>query len=105
MRQLDLDKTRTTGIDPPSGSIRPPAWPEFYGGDKVLEGPLLARTYRQSRRRDTSAMAPGSDIPAAMSDFELISSALPPGSDVADSPDVRGLLTHSRPLREIGDRW
>ncbi len=58
---------------------------------------MLARTYRQSHRRDTSAMAPGSDIPAAMSNFELISSALPPGSDVADSPSIRGVMTHSGP--------
>ncbi len=57
--------------------------------------PNLAITYRQSHRRGTSAMAPGSDIPAAMSDFELISSALPPGSDVADSPGIRGVMTQS----------
>jgi hypothetical protein len=43
-------------------------------------------------------MAPASDIPAAMSDFELISSALHPGSDVADSPGIRGVMTQRRSL-------
>jgi len=57
--------------------------------------PLMAITYRQSRSRGMSAMAPGSDIPAAMSAFDLISSALPPGSDVADSLGLRGVLTLS----------
>jgi hypothetical protein len=55
--------------------------------------PVLARTYRQSRLCGTSAMAPGSDIPAAMSGFELISSGIPSGSDVADSPGIRGVMT------------
>ncbi len=55
----------------------------------------MAKTYRQSRRRGTSAMAPGSDIPAAVSGFELIYSALPPGSDIADNPGIRGVMTQS----------
>ena len=55
----------------------------------------MAKTYRQRSLRGTSAMAPGSDIPAAMSAFDLISSALPPGSDVANSPGIRGVLTHN----------
>ncbi len=71
----------------------------IHAAEKVLECPLLAKTYRQSRRRGTSAMASGSDIQAAMSDFELISSALPPGSDVTDSPGIRGVMTRSRHSR------
>ncbi len=59
---------------------------------------LMAKTYRQNHPRGTSAMAPSSDIPAAMSDFELNSSALTPGSDVADTCRVRGVMTHSRHL-------
>ncbi len=67
---------------------------------------LMAMTYRQRRLRATSAMASGSDIPVAMSDFELISSALPPGSDVTNSPSIRGVMTqpgHWRgPVRVAG---
>ena len=68
----------------------------------MLEQPVLAMTYRQSRRRGTSAMDPGSDIPAAMSDFELISSALPPGSDVTDSPGIRGVMTQTGHYNDHG---
>ena len=35
------------------------------------------------------------DIPAVMSGFELISSAIPSASDVADSRSIRGLLTQA----------
>ncbi len=38
---------------------------------------------------------PNSGPPAAMSDFELISSALPPGSDVPDLLRVRGVMVES----------
>ncbi len=38
----------------------------------------MAITYRRSRRRGTSAMAPASDILRPMSAFVLISSGLPP---------------------------
>ncbi len=61
----------------------------------MLGLPVLAKTYRQSRRRGTSGMAPGSDIPAAMSGFDHIASGMPPGPDETDSPSLRGLLTHS----------
>ena len=57
------------------------------------ELPVMARTRRQNHHRGTSAMAPAPDVLAAMSDFERIPSALPPGSDVADTRRVRGLLT------------
>ena len=56
---------------------------------------FLARTYRQSRRRGTSAMASGSDIPAAMSGFGLIPSGIPPGPDVTEPPGIRGVMTHN----------
>ncbi len=50
---------------------------------KDAESLLMAKTYRQSRRRGTSAMAPG--------------------SDVADSPCIRGVLTRRRPTGDQVD--
>ena len=64
--------------------------------ETLAECPEVARTYRQSRRRDTSAMAPGSDIPAAMSGFRLIPSGLHSGPDVAGATGIRRVLTRRR---------
>ncbi len=82
-----------TAVDAVDGS-HPPA--SRCQNAVSIDGPecrFLAKTYRQRHLCGTSAMAPGSDIPAAMSDFELISSALPPGSDIADSPGIREVMT------------
>jgi hypothetical protein len=56
----------------------------------------MARTYRQSRLRATSAMVPGSDIPAAMSGFDPFPSGMPPGPDVAGATGIRRVLTRRR---------
>ncbi len=53
----------------------------------------MARTYRQSHLRGTSGMAPTPDLLAAMSGFRLIPSGITSGSDLADTPGVRGVLT------------
>jgi hypothetical protein len=38
-------------------------------------------------------MTPGRDILAATSGFDLISSGMPPGPDVGDTPTERGKVT------------
>jgi len=52
----------------------------------VLVLPVMAKTYRQSRRRGTSAMVPGSDIPSEMS-------GLPPKLPVTLERAIGELLT------------
>ena len=82
-----------SGFDAVDGSHRRHLGAKLVVPFDELKLLLLAITPRQSRLVSTSGMAPASDIQMAMSGFELISSAMPSASDVADSRSIRGLLT------------
>ena len=71
--------------------------------DHVLKLPTLARTYRQSHLVAMSGMAPTPDFRVRMSGILSLSSGLPSGPDVADSPCVRGKMTQRRPTGDQVD--